>query len=185
MTLKITFRHLKVKRFRIMCAPQDKDFSFLLRDRLTKYCDDNNILLVLEGSSASNKVSKHKMLLDMIVYSSMGDEEKGLENVKETFNFLVTFQGMFIWDTDTWPWTRADTLMWEFWKSCFIRVKLALASGKQEQIAACKDYARYPRGYNAHIQNLVRSQLLNYVEEQIRIWYNDSKEVNNSVNRQE
>ena len=163
-----------------MSAPEDKEFSFLLRDRLTKYCDDNNILLILDPFSS--KASKHKMLLDMIVYSSMGDEEQGLENVKETVEFLSTFQGIFIWG---YQWIRADTLMWQFWKSCFIRVKLAMASGKQEQIAACKDYARYPRGYNAHIQNLVRSQLLNYVEEQIRIWYNDSKEVNNSVNRQE
>ena len=163
-----------------MSAPEE--FSFLLRDRLTKYCDDNNILLILDPFSS--KASKHKMLLDMIVYSSMGDEEQGLENVKETVEFLSTFQGIFIWG---YQWIRADTLMWQFWKSCFIRVKLAMASGKQEQIAACKDYARYPRGYIAHIRNFFGSndQLWNYFEEQIRIWANDSKEVNNFVNRPE
>ena len=163
-----------------MSAPEE--FSFLLHDRLTKYCDDNNILLILDPFSS--KASKHKMLLDMIVYSSMGDEEQGLENVKETVEFLSTFQGIFIWG---YQWIRADTLMWQFWKSCFIRVKLAMASGKQEQIAACKDYARYPRGYIAHIRNFFGSndQLWNYFEEQIRIWANDSKEVNNFVNRPE
>ena len=94
---------------------------------------------------------------------------------------------MFIWDTDSWPWTRADTLMWEFWKSCFIRVKMALASGKQEQIEACKDFARHPRGYAAHVGNFVGSmyQLQIYLEEQTRIWANDSQEVNNSIHGQE
>merc|ERR1719221_2573704 len=78
----------------------------------------------------------------------MGDMEQGLENIKETHNFLMAcldlghnfffeFSGM----------KRPDDLMWEFWKSCFIRVKMALASGKRYQIAACTDYSRYPRGY--------------------------------------
>ena len=64
---------------------EDKEFSFLLRDRLTKYCDDNSIDL-------SHESPKHKMLLDMIVYCSMGDEEQGLENVRETNNFLQAFK---------------------------------------------------------------------------------------------
>ena len=61
----------------------DKEFSFCLRDRLVKYCDDNDIIL----SVIHQRARKDMMLLDMIVYSSMGDEEQGLENLKETYNF--------------------------------------------------------------------------------------------------
>ena len=35
--------------------------------------------------------NNEKMLLDMIVYCSMGDEEQGLENIREMSNFLMTF----------------------------------------------------------------------------------------------
>ena len=164
----------------MMAAPEDKEFSFLLRDRLTKYCDDNSIDL-------SHESPKHKMLLDMIVYCSMGDEEQGIENVKETYNFLMaTWRQAGILE-EFWALQKADALMWEFWKSCFIRVKIALASGKQEQIEACKDFARHPRGYAAHVGNFVGSmyQLQIYLEEQTRIWANDSQEVNNSIHGQE
>ena len=120
------------------------------------------------------------MLLDMIVYSSMGDEEQGLENLKETYNFILAARRQFRGG-------RGEDLMWSFWKSCFIRVKRALASGQQEQIEACKDFARHPRGYAAHVGNFVGSmyQLQIYLEEQTRIWANDSQEVNNSIHGQE
>ena len=152
----------------------DKEFSFCLRDRLAKYCDDNDIIL----SVIHQRARKDMMLLDMIVYSSMGDEEQGLENLKETYNFILAARRQS-------RGARAEDLMWSFWKSCFIRVKRALASGQQEQIEACKDFARYPKGYTAHVQNFVGSQLqLNiYYMEQTTIWANDSQEVNNSLNR--
>ena len=152
----------------------DKEFSFCLRDRLVKYCDDNDIIL----SVIHQRARKDMMLLDMIVYSSMGDEEQGLENLKETYNFILAARRQF-------RGARGEDLVWSFWKSCFIRVKRALASGKQEQIEACKDFARYPKGYTVHVQNFVGSQLqLNiYYMEQTTIWANDSQEVNNSLNR--
>ena len=158
-----------------MSAPElkDKEFSFSLRDRLANYCEDNELMLSLRCPN------NEKMLLDMIVYCSMGDEEQGLENVRETNNFLQAFMGhLFFWGRWTWKW--ADNLMWEFWKSSFIRVKMALDSGKKEELSACKDYSRYPRGYAAHMQNFVgtRPQAFSYLEEQTRIWVNDSKAVN-------
>ena len=64
---------------------KDKEFSFSLRDRLAKYCEDNDLMLSLRHPK------NEKMLLDMIVYCSLGDEEQGLENLRETSNFLVTF----------------------------------------------------------------------------------------------
>ena len=154
----------------------DKEFSFCLRDRLAKYCDDNDIIL----SVIHQRARKDMMLLDMIVYSSMGDEEQGLENLKETYNFILAARRQS-------RGARGEDLMWSFWKSCFIRVKMALASGKQEQIEACKDFARHPRGYAAHVGNFVGSmyQLQIYLEEQTRIWANDSQEVNNSILGQE
>ena len=125
------------------------------------------------------------MLLDMMVYCSLGDEEQGLENVRVTSNFLLACKGhlghLFIWGNWSWKW--ADDLMWEFWKSSFIRVKMALASGKKEELSACKDYSRY----GAHIQNFLgdQAQAISYLEEQIRIWANDSKAVNDVfLNRQ-
>ena len=163
-----------------MTELEDKEFSFCLRDKLAKYCDDNDIFLSLQDPR------NEKMLLDMIVYCSLGDEEQGLENLRETSNFLVTYKGHpFFWGGWTWKW--ADDLMWEFWKSSFIRVKMALASGKKEELSACKDYSRYPRGYGAHIQNFLgdQAQAISYLEEQIRIWANDSKAVNDVfLNRQ-
>ena len=159
---------------------KDKEFSFSLRDRLAKYCEDNDLMLSLRCPK------NEKMLLDMIVYCSLGDEEQGLENVRETRNFLLAYMGhLVIWGNWSWKW--ADDLMWEFWKSSFIRVKMALASGKQEQLSACKDFARHPRGYAAHVGNFVGSmyQLQIYLEEQTRIWANDSQEVNNSIHGQE
>ena len=163
-----------------MTELEDKEFSFCLRDKLAKYCDDNDIFLSLQNPR------NEKMLLDMIVFCSLGDEEQGLENVRETRNFLLAHTGhLFFWGDWTWKW--ADNLMWEFWKSSFIRVKMALDSGKKEELSACKDYSRYPRGYAAHIQNFLgdQAQAVSYLEEQIGIWANDSKAVNDVfLNRQ-
>ena len=161
-----------------MSELKDKEFSFSLRDRLAKYCDDNDLMLSLRYPK------NEKMLLDMIVYCSMGDEEQGLENVRETSNFLVAFKvHPFFWGGWTWKW--ADDLMWEFWKSSFIRVKVALASGKQEEISACTDFSRHPRGYTADIQNQNflgnQVQAFSYLEAQIRIWVNRSKAVNDDL----
>ena len=164
-----------------MSATEDKEFNFYLRDKLSKYCDDGAILLSL------SKPRNHRIVLDMIVYSSLGDEEQGMESVKETHNFLMAYQRHMFWGI--WGVNRADDLMWEFWKSCFIRVKMAMDSGNQAQIRACKDYARYPKAYAAHVQNFVgsKTQRVNYLEEQSRVWANDSKGVNDflSNNRQE
>ena len=155
---------------------EDKEFSFYLRDKLSKYCDDNAILLSL------SKPKNHPILMDMIVYSSLGDEEQGMENIKETYNFLMAYQRQMFWGM--WGVNRADELMWELWKSCFIRVKMALDSRNQDQLKACKDYARYPKAYALHVQNFVGSkhQLLNYLEEQTRVWANDSKGINDYLN---
>ena len=164
-----------------MSENEDKEFSFYLRDKLTKYCDDGNILLSL------SKPRNHRMILDMIVFCSMGEEEQGLESIKETYNFLLAYQRHLFWGT--WGVNRADELMWEFWKSSFIRVKMALDTGNQDQIKACKDYARYPKAYASHLQNFVgsKAQLVNYLEDQTRVWISDSQSVNNylSNNRQE
>ena len=158
---------------------EDKEFSFYLRDKLTKYCDDGNILLSL------SKPRDHKMIIDMIVYCSMGDEEQGLESIKETYNFLLAYQRHVFWGG--YVRNRADELMWEFWKSSFIRVKMGLDTGNQ--MSTCKDYARYPKAYAAHVQNFVgsKTQLVNYLEDQARVWASDSQGVNNflSNNRQE
>ena len=62
-----------------------KEYSFCLRDKLAKYCDENDIFLSLL------KPKNGKMLLDMIVFCSLGDEEQGLENIREMSNFLMTF----------------------------------------------------------------------------------------------
>ena len=163
-------------------SAEDKEFCFYLRDKLEKYCDDNSILLSL------SKPKNHKMLMDMIVYSSMGDDEQGMESIKETHNFLMAYQRHMFWGV--WGVHRADDLMWEFWKSCFIRVKMAVDAGNQAQISACKDYARYPKAYAAHVKNFVgsKTQLANYMFEQSRVWANDSKGVNDFLrnnNRQE
>ena len=68
-----------------MTELEDKEFSFCLRDKLAKYCDENDIFLNLQDPR------NEKMLLDMIVYCSLGDEEQGLENIRETSTFLMTF----------------------------------------------------------------------------------------------
>ena len=54
-----------------MTELEDKEFSFCLRDKLAKYCDDNDIFLSLQDPR------NEKMLLDMIVYCSVGGRGAG------------------------------------------------------------------------------------------------------------
>ena len=78
--------------------------------------------------------------------------------------------------------------MWEFWKNCFIRVKMAMASGKQDEVSACTNYFTHIITYIGDLGDFGEEDqalAVSYLREQIRIKADESKEINTEyLNRQ-
>ena len=64
---------------------EDNIFDFKVKDRLVKECED-------KGYKLSKDSLRNPMILDMIVYCSLGREEEALLNLKTTHDFIRRYE---------------------------------------------------------------------------------------------
>ena len=98
----------------------NRGFDYVLRDRLKQYCRERNLFLHCGGMNM-----KHDLLINLITYSSMGDWNQALKSAEETNKFLTTSPLLV---NNTWWWIQENNsnLIFEVWRNCFIRTKLAI-----------------------------------------------------------
>ena len=124
---------------------EDNTFDFLVRDRLKKECEERPMLPLPH-------TEQHKLMLDMITYCSRGNKEAAVLNLIATKDFIHGFMVVGILDGRNW-WSDAWDFMFEFWKKCFIKIKVLVQ--KQESLppptyteVISRDYGRFRRDHN-------------------------------------
>ena len=105
---------------------EDNIFDFKVKDRLIKECED-------KGYKLSKDSLRNPMILDMIVYCSLGREEEALLNLKTTHDFIRRYewvQWRLVPVGQTFSWSDSsltgELLMFEFWRKCFIKIKVSV-----------------------------------------------------------
>ena len=144
------------KRFdKVMVIVEDNTFDFKVRDRLKKEWEERNFHMGEDTLSM--------MFLDMITYCSRGNEEAAVLNLIATEEFrdgivrvsmrlIGGWQGLMGLTGLTTVVTGWE-LMFEFWKKCFIKIKVLVQ--KQETLPAhsyteviSRDYGRFLLEHN-------------------------------------
>ena len=129
---------------------EDNTFDFLVRDRLKKECEERPLLPLPH-------TEQHKLMLDMITYCSRGNKEEAVRNLTATKEFMDGYRlvssslnGGWFWDN---PIGSGWTFMFEFWKNCFIKIKVLVQ--KQEPLppqayteVISRDYGRFLQHHN-------------------------------------
>ena len=136
-----------------MVIVEDNTFDFKVRDRLKKECEERNFHM---GEDTPSQV-----FLDMITYCSRGNEEAAVLNLIATEELMdgilrVSMRLVGGWLGMVIPITTVVTgwdLMFEFWKNCFIKIKVLVQ--KQETLPAhayteviSRDYGRFLLDHN-------------------------------------
>ena len=124
---------------------EDDTFDFLVRDRLKKECEERPLLPL-------PLTEQHMLMLDMITYCSRGNKEAAVLNLIATKGFIHGFMVVGLRDGRNW-WSDAWDFMFEFWKKCFIKIKVLVQ--KQESLppptyteVISRDYGRFKRDHN-------------------------------------
>ena len=118
------------------------EFNFQVRDRLYEIIptDDLNKLQLI--SDSPNQVHSKEVIIDIIVYCSLGDFNQAKLNCDETISFLNASRRAFI----------VQRLLWNYWRRCFIKTKLALDK-KPEEIENCSNYYLVIKNYKDLMTN--------------------------------
>ena len=130
---------------------EDNTFDYLVRDHLTKECEDRH-LLPFWGYLNPSAQQDRQLMLDMITYCSRGNKEAAVLNLIATKDFIHGFMIVGILDGRNW-WSDAWDFMFEFWKKCFIKIKVLVQ--KQESLppptyteVISRDYGRFLQHHN-------------------------------------
>ena len=105
---------------------EDNIFDFKVKDRLIKECKDKNYLTLFSDPT------KNQILLDMITYCSLGNQDEAILNLKTTMEFEEDFEDarMSLPPPPPGPvfffHARGSMFLYEFWKNCFIQIKVAV-----------------------------------------------------------
>ena len=128
---------------------EDNSFDFLVRDRLRKECNDRNF-------SLTGDPHRDQIMLDMITYCARGNREEAVLNLNTTKEFINGFnlvcrrlpsQGINWW---WWQDPNGWQFMFEFWKKCFIQIKVAVQ--KEEPIPSESYHVVISREYGRFLQ---------------------------------
>ena len=103
---------------------EDNIFDFKVKDRLLKECKDKSYRTLFSDPT------KNQILLDMITYCSLGNQDEAILNLKTTMEFEEDFEDarMSLPPTATWSFfhARGSMFLYEFWKNCFIQIKVGV-----------------------------------------------------------
>ena len=148
----------------------DYDFSFHVRDRLKElFTIDDLDQLNLKGDFPSEVHSKDKMI-DIITFCSLGDFNEAKLCVEETLALLTVGRRAFI----------VQRLIFQYWKRCFIKTKLAVEK-KPEEIEFCRGYHRAIKNYREYLSNFIGFDWAWYQHFVLEIhnWKMESVNINN------
>ena len=127
---------------------EDNTFDFLVRDHLKKICDEKNLTL-------SGDPKKDQLMLDMITYCSRGNKEEAALNLNTTKEFMTGYHNVCRRLPGAWWWAAPNgwDFMFEFWKKCFIQIKVAVQSeeplpSESYHEVISRDYGRFLQDNN-------------------------------------
>ena len=127
---------------------EDNTFDFKVKDRLMEECKDETFY----GPMFLADPHRNQLIIDMIAYCSQGNPEDAVLNLKTTLRFkkeLEAVQRNLSANTFYYRYrVRGALFIHEFWKKCFIQIKLAVQ--KQESpprepwhIVIVREYGRF------------------------------------------
>ena len=128
---------------------EDNTFDHKVRERLIK--ESKNIHLFVDPH-------KNQLLIDMITYCSQGNQEAAVLNFRTTLKFerkyeIARLQLQGLHQHPYGFYMRGMCLMFEFWRKCFIQIKVAVQ--KQEALpreswheVILREYGRFLNSHN-------------------------------------
>ena len=128
---------------------EDNTYDFKVRDRLREEYETRMYLGIGHGIGAVG-VDGDELILDLITYCSQGDQDEAVLNLKATQRFQSKYEAVRwrlpgpkydVYETDV-------VFMYEFWRKCFIRTKVAVQKGEELpseswHIVIFRDYGRF------------------------------------------